>query len=425
MTLGPVETLALAGLLVLGGYGLRRIVPVLGRLNIPAPVLGGLAGAALLALLPRVGVAVPTLDADARTPLMVAFFATVGFGASLRLLRRGGPQVALLLGLASVGAVLQNVVGAGIAVSMGQAPLLGVLAGSVTLTGGPATGLAFAPLFEKAGIAGATEIALAAAMAGIVIGGLVGAPLSTWLVGRHGLRPSSPGTAAGAVAGAVAGAATGALPDDAHTVAQSNMPEPPQPDLPIGEDESAYALVRHVVLLLVLVWAGGAISTWVTAAADGGIAFPGYIGALVLAVAVRAVEDRTRWLGLSQRLIDDLGGVCLALFIALALLTLDLSALGAAALPLAVIVAAQTLLVVAMALVPFRLLGRDYDAAVMAGGFVGFMMGTTANALANMGAVAERYGPAPRAFLVVPLVGGLFIDVTNALLISACLSIFG
>ena len=418
MTLGPVETLALAGLLVLGGYGLRRIVPVLGRLNIPAPVLGGLAGAALLALLPRVGVAVPTLDADARTPLMVAFFATVGFGASLRLLRRGGPQVALLLGLATVGAVVQNIVGAGIAVSMGEAPLLGVLAGSVTLTGGPATGLAFAPLFEKAGVAGATEIALAAAMAGIVIGGLVGAPLSTWLVGRHGLRPSSPGTAAGA--------APNAPPHDAHTVMQANLPEPPQPHLPIGEDESAYALVRHVVLLLVLVWAGGALSAWVAGASSGsGIAFPGYIGALVLAVAVRAVEDRTRWLGLSQRLIDDLGGVCLALFIALALLTLDLSALAAAALPLAVIVAAQTLLVVAMALVPFRLLGRDYDAAVMAGGFVGFMMGTTANALANMGAVAERYGPAPRAFLVVPLVGGLFIDVTNALLISACLSIFG
>ena len=406
ISLDLVNTVALAGVVLFLGYAIRGLVPPLARVNIPAPVIGGLLVAALVTALRLRGVTLLQLDTTLQTPLMIAFFTSVGFGASVSLLRVGGRAVVVFLILSTIAAVLQNVVGAAVAALVGEHPLMGVLAGSVTLTGGPATGLAFAPLFEKAGVPGAATLAVAAAMVGIVSGGLIGGPIGTRLVERLGVRPK---------------AARAPHPTVAENVAEDQLGERPAA-APAGEDVESYALLKALVVILVAMWAGGWLSQLFAA---GGLTLPAYIGAMLAAAVIRNFDDRKGWLRLSQKVIDDLGTVALSLFLVLALMTLKLWELAGLALPLTAILVAQVALVAALSLavVP-RAMGRDYDAAVMSSGFAGFMLGTTANAMANMGALVERYGPARRAYLVVPMVGAFFIDFTNALLITACLNIF-
>lgn len=392
LALGLTETLALAALAVAAGQGLRRTVPLLARYDLPAPVLGGLLVALAVSLLRRDGQDLLRFDATAQAPLMIAFFTTVGFGASLRLLRVGGVQVAWFLGLASAAAVLQNLLGAGLATAMGLPPLLGVLAGSVTLTGGPATGLAFAPLFEQAGVSGAAVVAVSAAMTGIVMGGLFGGPVAGRIIARRGLRSTG-------------GRAT------SHAA-----------DAPQHATDSGAALLRAVILILLAMWLGGYLSRGFAAL---GVTLPAYIGAMLAAAVLRNLGDRQPLLHVPIQAVEDLGAVALSLFIAMALMTLKLWELAALALPLLVLLTAQALLLVVLCRLVFRLMGGDFDAAVMAGGFYGFMMGTTANAVANMQTLTDRYGPAPRAFLVVPLVGAFFIDFVNALLITVFLNVLG
>ena len=205
----------------------------------------------------------------------------------------------------------------------------------------------------------------------------------------------------------------------AHVV-EDVLPEP-APKAPAGEDVEAYGLLKTLVIILVAMWLGSWISAWLKAYVN----LPAYIGAMLVAAVIRNVDDVTRVFGLSQRLIDDLGSVALALFLALALMTLRLWELAGLALPLTVILAAQLALVAVVAVFGvFRLMGRDYESAVMSSGFVGFMLGTTANAMANMEALVQRFRPAPRAFLIVPMVGAFFIDFTNALIITAFLNFF-
>lgn len=405
MKLDLVQTLALSGIVLFVGYALRRLLPWLGRLNIPAPVIGGLLAAVAVLLARNYGLAVPEYDTALQRPLLVAFFTTVGFSASLALLRVGGPQVALLLAIVAVFAVLQNLVGIVVALLFGLPPLFGVLTGSVTLTGGPATGLAFAPLFEQAGIAGADSIAIATAMAGIVLGGLAGGPIGTLLIERFRLRgPHSQVSLHVEVAADV-------QLTDAAPVAD-------------GEDSAqAYLALKTVVVVLAAMWIGSGISSLITAT---GVTLPEYIGAMLAAAAIRNLDDRTGWIGLSHRALDLLGAVALSLFLVMALMTLDLTKLAGLALPLLAILVVQVSLVALVCLWPvFQLMGRDYDAAVTTGGFMGFMLGTTANAMAVMRTLVERFGAAPRAFLVAPLVGAFFLDFANALVITAFLNLFG
>lgn len=387
-----IETLALAALAVAVGQGLRRWVPVLARYDLPAPVLGGLLVAVVVSLLRRDGQDLVRFDTTLQAPLMIAFFTTIGFGASLRLLRVGGVQVAWFLAIATVAALLQNLLGASLALAMGLPPLLGVLAGSVTLTGGPATGLAFAPLFEQAGVSGATVVAITAAMSGIVMGGLFGGPVAGRIIARRGLHST----------GARAVSAVPAAPEHAT--------------------DTAAPLLRTVILILLAMWIGGYAARGFTAL---GITLPAYIGAMLAAAVLRNIGDHQPLLHVPVQAMEDLGAVALSLFIAMALMTLRLWELVDLALPLLVLLVAQAALLVLLCQWVFRLMGRDFDAAVMAGGFYGFMMGTTANAVANMQALTDRYGPAPRAFLVVPLVGAFFIDFVNALLITAFLNLLG
>ncbi|HLL46506.1 MAG TPA: sodium/glutamate symporter [Longimicrobiaceae bacterium] len=413
LKLDLVHTLAFAGLLLFVGYGIRRAIPPLARYNIPAPVIGGLLVSFAIVAARGSGVTLFEFDTTLQAPLMIAFFTSIGFGASLSLLRVGGPQVLLFFGVATVFAVLQNVVGYLVALPFGVNPLLGVLAGSVTLTGGPATGLAFAPLFEQAGVQGAATVAVAAAMVGIVAGGIIGAPIATRLIERNGLHGPR-GMAAAVVAEDELGTRVAAHVVEAH------LPDP-APSAPANEDEESYVLLKSLVAILLAMWVGSWLSAWFTSL---GLTLPGYIGAMLVAAVFRNLDDFTGWIGLSQRTIDDLGNAALSLFIVLALMTLKLWEISALAGPLFAILAAQVALIVLSFWLIFRIMGRDYDAAVMSGGFCGFMLGTTANAMANMRSLVERYGPAPRAFLVVPMVGAFFIDFTNAVIITVFVNLW-
>jgi ESS family glutamate:Na+ symporter len=432
LKLDLVQTVAFAGLVLFAGYGVRRLVRPLARNNVPAPVVGGLLAAVLITLARRGGAGVLQFDTALQTPLMIAFFTTIGFGASVPLLRRGGPQVILILGLATVIAAAQNALGMLLAAPLGVHPLIGVLAGSVTLAGGPATGLAFAPDFEAVGVPAAATVAVASAMVGIITAGLVGGPVATWLIERNRLAPTPGDRGEGTgdrrldeppVAAPeprplrddppVTASAAASPPSGVDLLAAAPVPVPP-PEAP-ERAWDAYVLLKSVVAILAAMWVGSWLSQGMAAA---GIKLPAYIGAMLVAAIVRNVDEPTGWIGLSQRSIQAVGAVALALFITLALMTLKLWELAGVAVPLLVILAAQVAMMVGVCLAVFRIMGRDYEAAVMTGGFCGFMLGTTANAVANMEALVERYGPAPRAFLVVPMVGAFFIDWTNALIIT-------
>ncbi|MDZ7268341.1 MAG: sodium/glutamate symporter [candidate division KSB1 bacterium] len=400
LKLDLIQTLAFAGLALYLGHFLRRLVPVLARYNLPAPVLGGLLVAGIVTAGRRFDMTFFAFDTTLQSPLMIAFFTAIGFGASLALLKRGGPQVLILFLCATLGAVVQNLLGMALAKPLGIHPLIGVISGSLTLAGGPATGLAFAPLFEQAGIPGAATIAIAAAMAGIIAASVLGGPLATLLIERFQLKPNP----------------------RSHENEAVLQPEAPAPARGAAQNTEAAVLLKSVTLLLVVMWLGAWLSAGLKAM---GVTLPAYIGAMVVAALVRNLDDATGKFGLPHRTVEALGTAALTLFIVLALMTLKLWELAGLALPLLVILAAQVAMMALVCLWPmFRLLGHDYDAAVMVSGFCGFMLGTTANAMANMEALVERYGPAPRAFLVVPMIGAFFIDFSNALLLTACVNLF-
>ena len=403
-----IHTLAFCGIVLFIGYGIRRAIPILARYNLPAPVLGGLLIAVLILILRRYDVTIFQFDTTLQIPLMIAFFTTIGFGASVALLRVGGPQVFLFFIIASGFAVMQNVIGILVAMPFGLHPLFGVLAGSVTLTGGPATGLAFAPYFEQAGVPGASSVAVATAMAGIVSGALIGGPVCTYLIDRHKLKSQHKSPIQVPVG-------------TAENIVEERMPEGVTAT-PEGEDVESYALMKSLVIILVAMWIG----SWVSGMfASMKFTLPAYIGAMLVAALIRNFDDLTKWVGLSQRVLDDIGNVSLSLFLVMALMNLKLWELAALAIPLLMIIFAQVVAVVLVCLWPvFQLMGRDYEAAVMNGGFIGFMLGTTANAMAVMRTIVDRYGPAPKAFLVAPMVGAFFIDFTNALIITGFLNLF-
>jgi ESS family glutamate:Na+ symporter len=386
------QTLSLAGLVYFGGIQLRKRVHWLDRLNIPAAVVGGLFFTLMVLLLRARDVNVQ-FDTALQSTLSVAFFTSIGMSASLALLRVGGIQVLIFLILATFFCFVQNFTGIAIALGFGENPLLGVMAGSVTLVGGPATGLAFAPVFEQAGLRGAAPLALTAATAGIVCGGLVGGPVGTRLIQRYRLTSSTVSKAE----------------------QRAELEEAPE-TLVVEVDREDTSLMRNLAILALAMAVGSQVSSYIQSL---GITMPGYIGAMLVASVLRNVDDGTRWLRIDQRAMEFMGNLALNIFLVVALMSLKLWELAGLALPLLVILVVQVVLVMVFALtVSFRVMGKDYESAVMASGFIGFVLGTTANAVANMRALVARFGAAPRAFLIVPLVGAFFIDFTNAIIIT-------
>jgi ESS family glutamate:Na+ symporter len=380
--LTAVETLALGAAAVGLGFALRRIIPALARIHLPPAIAGGLVLAGiLLGLHDRV--ANFEVDAAIRDVLMLGVFSLIGLGSSVDALRRGGRWVATLWLLSAVGAVFQNLVGGVASVALGLHPLVGSLAGAMSLAGGPATSLAFGPEYERAGVAGGTTIALASATYGIAVSAFV----SAW-VGARLLRRVEPRAAAAASAAAPAPGPGGSL-------------------------------LSHLLWLAVAMGLGTLLTT---ALANAGFKLPGYVGSLALAAVLRALDARFAFARFRDERVLELFQLALPLFIGCAMLTIKLWELAALAVPFVLLLIGQTAATALFCLASFRVLGRDYDAAIMASGFCGAMLGITPNAMASMDELTRRHVPSPKAFLVVPVVGGFLMDFSNSLILTGTLS---
>ena len=378
-------TLAIASLLYYLGCKLVARTAWLRRFAIPVPAVGGLLFALLALVLHRhVNL---TIDTTLRAPLQVAFFTTIGFGATMELLRSGGRTLLLFWAIATGTGILQNIVGIAAAKGVGAPPLLGIICGAVTLTGGPATGLAFTETFEKLGVAGAGSLIMASATFGIFVASLVGNPVACVLIRR--LRATVPAPQNG-----------------------GQHPGPPQ----TAPHVAAGSLMHNLIVLLAVMGVGAGLGMAVQGL---GYILPAFIFPMMIAAILRMIDDRRGWLRLHAASMETLGFLSLNFFLVIALMDLKLWQLAGLAVPMLVILGLQTVVTVAYAVSStFLLLGRDYEAAVSTSGHIGFGMGITPNAVANMQALVERFGPAPRSFLVIPVVGAFFIDLSNSLVIT-------
>ena len=410
-----VFSLALAALALFVGYFVQRRVPFLSRANIPAAAVGGLLFAGAVFALRASGVAGVSLNTTLRAPLQTAFFTTIGLSATLGLLRAGGWRMGLMWLLATLGAVAQNALGMALAVALGAPALLGVICGALTLTGGPATGQAWEARFTELGVAGAGSLIIASALFGIFVSSLVGNPVATALIRRMRLAKERERGETLLAEEEFWALSPTVAPDDDGKERERESTE--------GERELDAGLLLHNVLLILLVMGAGAVLSALLRSPS--FTLPDYIGAMVVAAVVRNVDDRTGWFRVDARAVGLVAGLSLALFLAIALMGLELWKIAGLALPMLVILCAQVVLTVAYALlVTFVLMGRDYEAAVTASGHIGFGLGITANAVANMEALVERFRPAPRSFLVVPVVGAFFIDFSNALVIGLFVNLY-
>jgi ESS family glutamate:Na+ symporter len=388
-------TLVAASLVLLLGRGLVTRVGFMRSYNIPEPVAGGLVVALLLLMLRSFDVEV-RFDTSLQTPLMLAFFATIGLSADFASLKKGGRIVGIFL-LAVTGLlVVQNAMGIGLATMLGLDPLMGLLTGSITLAGGHGTGAAWGTVFsEKYGLASASELAMASATFGLVLGGLIGGPVARLLI----KRVEVPGC---------------------------NQQETPR--LPKGFEQpnkersiTPFSFIETLALIAVSLLAGSLLNGWLQGTA---LELPTFVCVLFVGVVLRNGLSALGLYQVFEREVSVLGNVSLSLFLAIALMSLKLWDLAALALPIFIILAVQALVMALFAIfVTFRVMGSNYDAAVLAAGHCGFGLGATPTAIANMQAVTQRFGPSQIAFLVVPMVGAFFIDIINVIVIKLYLAL--
>ena len=382
------QTVGIAAVLLVVGELVKKHVSVLERYFIPGPIIGGVLFSLVALIGHETGSFTFSFYDNMRAFLLLVFFTTIGFSASFELLKKGGVGVALFLG-AAVGLVLiQNTLGAVLASALGVNPLIGLAAGSISLTGGHGTSAAFGPLLEQAGAVGALPAAIAAATYGLVAGCLIGGPVGTLLMRRNGLS--------GAAQQADAAV---------HKVETA----------PSAGETNHQTVMYATILIAVAIGSGTLLVNWLK---DLGITLPAYLGPMLVAALLRNLIDWRDWhLPLQQ--FDVVGNVSLAFFLAMALMSMKLWELAQVAGPLLAILLVQTVVMFAYAyFVTFRVMGSDYDAAVIAAGHCGFGMGATPNAMANMQAFTAANGPSVKAFFVIPLVGSLFIDFFNAVIIT-------
>jgi len=387
-------TLVAASLVLLLGRALVSRIGFLRIYNIPEPVAGGLVVALGLLALRTLDFEI-RFDTSLQTPLMLAFFATIGLSADFASLKKGGRVVGGFL-LAVVGLlVIQNAMGIGLATALGLDPLMGLLTGSITLAGGHGTGAAWGATFsEKFGLASASELAMASATFGLVLGGLIGGPVARLLISRVQV----PGL------------------------------EQEKPRLPKGFEQpnkersiTSFSLVETLALIAVSLLTGSLLNGWLQGTA---FELPTFVCVLFVGVVLRNGLSALGVYQVFEREVSVLGNVSLSLFLAIALMSLKLWDLASLALPIFIILAVQTLVMALFAIfVTFRMMGSNYDAAVLAAGHCGFGLGATPTAIANMQAVTQRYGPSQIAFLVVPMVGAFFIDIINVIVIKLYLAL--
>lgn len=390
--LNQITTLFLAVALYLLGMALVNRIGFLNRFLIPAPVVGGLIFAILALVLKTTGIVEITLDTSLQSLFMIAFFTTVGLGASFKLIKLGGKLLVIYLLLCGVTVFLQNVIGVSFAQLFGIDPLLGVMAGAVSMNGGHGGAAAYGQTIEGLGVSSALTIGMAAATLGLICGSLTGGPVARYLIKKHDLKPAS-----------------------------GEIEEYVEKDEKPIQERSFMIQVALITFSMAVGTYLGDLFTNVT-----GFVLPSYIGAMFVAVIVRNLADRFIKGTVNMKEINLIGDISLAIFLSMALMSIKLWEVADLALPLIGIILIQVIVIVLYAIfVMFRMLGKDYDAAVMISGFLGHGLGATPNAMANMSATVSKYGPSRTAFLVVPIVGAFLIDVVfSAPIIIATINLF-
>ena len=386
------QTLAVSVLVLILGQFLKKRINFLEKFCIPAPVIGGLLFAVLTCVCYSLGIAEFTFDDTLREVCMVFFFTSVGFQANLKVLNSGGKSLFIFLGLVVVLIVSQNFLALGVSKLLHLDPLVGLCTGSIPMVGGHGTAGAFGPVLEDFDVKGATTICTAAATFGLIAGSLIGGPIGKRLIDRKKLLD------------------TAVAEDDSILVEDEKKHE---------RHTNMYAAA--VFQLIIAVGIGTIISELLT---KTGLTFPIYIGAMIAAAVIRNIGEYSGKFDIYMGEINNLGGICLSLFLGMAMITLKLWQLAELALPLIILLSAQLILMMLFTyFVVFNVMGRDYDAAVLSAGTCGFGMGATPNAMANMQAICDRYVPSVKAYLIIPLIGSLFADFLNSLVITFFINI--
>ncbi len=406
IALNMYQTAAIAMLLLVLGRFIVSKSAFLQRCCIPAPVVGGLVFAIAHLALYMTGILEITFDETVKTLFMNIFFCSVGFTACFRLLKKGGKKVFIFLAIAILMVCLQDVLGSVLAQLFGWDARLGLCTGSIPMVGGHGTAGSYGPLMEdKLGIGGANVLAIAAATFGLVSGSLMGGPTARGIINKYNLKSTEAEEAA------------------------ADLNDLSAEDKAKSERMDTESFTNAAVLLFVALGIGTLVTVlFNNISIDMGdtvitFTFPGYIGAMIVAAIIRNIAD-AKGLVLPAKAIDTWGNTSLSIFLAIALMTLKLWQLAELAIPMVVMLAAQVVLMFIFArYVVFNVMGRDYEAAVMVSAFCGFGMGATPNAMANMQALTKKFGPAPQAFFIVPLVGSLFIDFFNGIIITVFLNV--
>ena len=386
------QTLAVSVLVLILGQFLKKRINFLEKFCIPAPVIGGLLFAVLTCVCYSLGIAEFTFDDTLREVCMVFFFTSVGFQANLKVLKSGGKSLFIFLGLVVVLIVSQNFLALGVSKLLHLDPLVGLCTGSIPMVGGHGTAGAFGPVLEDFDVNGAATICTAAATFGLIAGSLIGGPIGKRLIDRKKLLD------------------TAVAEDDSILVEDEKKHE---------RHTNMYAAA--VFQLIIAVGIGTIISELLT---KTGLTFPIYIGAMIAAAVIRNIGEYSGKFDIYMGEINNLGGICLSLFLGMAMITLKLWQLAELALPLIILLSAQLILMMLFTyFVVFNVMGRDYDAAVLSAGTCGFGMGATPNAMANMQAICDRYVPSVKAYLIIPLIGSLFADFLNSLVITFFINI--
>lgn len=411
LELDMLQTAGLGALALVLGMCLTRRVKWLQRFCIPSPVSGGIVFSVVSLMLYKLWNVELFFDGTLKDVFMLVFFTSVGFQSNLKVLRRGGSTLLLMLGVLAFIIVVQNVLPLGIAWIMGVNPLVGMAAGSISMAGGHGTAGGFSAVLEGMGLSGAGTIAMAAATFGLIMGSVTGGPLAerlirTKLTAEH-LEPKDY---------EVDPAMAGLESDEASPAGRAKH---------ISSNEQEFQQYAKATYALLIVVAAGSLMSWLLQ--QTGVTFPTYFGALIVAAIVRNVAEACK---LTPKMeldkIVSVGNICLSVFLGMAMVSLKLWELESLAFPLVVMLVAQ---VVAMALiayfVAFNILGRDYDAAVLVAGICGFGLGATPNAMANMSAVCYKYHYSVKPFLIVPIIGAMFVDLINTGFITMFLNWIG
>ena len=394
LELNQVTTIFLAIALLVLGRLLVNKVGVLQKFCIPAPVVGGLLFAILATVCKAAGLVTFSLDTSLQSLFMLTFFTTVGLGASFKLVKLGGKLLVIYWLACGFLALMQNVIGVSMASLFNIHPLIGMMAGAVSMEGGHGAATAFGQTVEDLGIDSALSIGVAVATFGLVAGGLVGGPVVKFLISKYDLKPTETDDVGG--------------------------------EFSVEKDEAEIQTNTFFTQILLITFCM-ALGTYLgdLFSSATGFVLPGYVGAMFVAVIVRNIVDKFNPKAIHMKSVGLIGDITLGIFLSMALMSIKLWEVAGLALPLLVIVFVQVVFIVLFGIfVLFRLLGKNYDAAVMVAGFTGHGLGATPNAMANMAAVTERFGPSRKAYLVVPIVGAFLIDVFAMPIIITTINLF-